>query len=95
MKLQDLRKLAIQQQARIRFPLTNSMECMVDENGVVRVPGLRSTLDVSLESELASVQRFSIEATAPGMRPRSLSRPELQAMLSPAATSGHDHDHDE
>lgn len=95
MKLQDLRKLAIQQQARIHFPLSNSMECVVDENGVVRVPGLRATLDVSLESELASVQRFSLEPAVTGSRPRPLSRPELQAMLSPVPVPGHDHDHDE
>jgi hypothetical protein len=95
MKLQDLRKLAIQQQARIRFGLSNSMECVVDENGVARIPGLRATLDVSLESELASAQRFSLEAVLAGVRPRSLSRPELQAMLAPGTSSTPDHDHDE
>lgn len=95
MKLQDLRKLAIQQQTRIRFPLSNAMECVVDENGVARVPGLRATLDVSLESELASAQRFSLEPTSAAVRPRSLSRPELQAILAPGQAATHDHDHDE
>jgi hypothetical protein len=95
MKLQDLRKLAIQKQARIRFGLSNAMECVVDENGVARVPGLRATLDVSLESELASAQRFSLEGVVAGLHPRSLSRPELQAMLTPGSASTPDHDHDE
>ena len=54
MKLVDLRKLAIRKQHKIRFRLTNGMECVIDEDGVARVPASNAVPDFNLEQELAA-----------------------------------------
>jgi hypothetical protein len=97
MKLGDLRKFAIRQQTRIRFPLGNGLECVVNEHGVAQVPALKSIPDFNLEQELAAVQHFQLDALtsdakAP-LKTRALRREELAALTggsSPAEV--HDHD---
>ena len=64
MKLADLRKLSIRRQIRIRFPLRNGMECVVNEHGIAQVPGLRSVPDFNLEQELVSAASFVLEPVA-------------------------------
>src|SRR5690349_5520162 len=54
MHLADLRKLAIKSQQRIRFPMKNGMDCLVDERGVALVPGLDRVPDFNVEAELES-----------------------------------------
>jgi hypothetical protein len=93
MKLTDLRKLAIHAESRIRFPLTNAMECVIDETGVVRIPGLRSTIDVDINQELEGAQQFFIDA--PGARPRAVGRAELQSMIGRDASHPADHEHED
>jgi hypothetical protein len=61
MKLADLRKFAIRKQTRIRFPLRNGMECVVNELGVAQVPALNRPADFNLEEELAAAETFALE----------------------------------
>jgi hypothetical protein len=97
MKLGDLRKFAIRQQTRIRFPLANGMECVVNEHGIAQVPALKSIPDFNLEQELAVAQHFQLDAlTADPKLPintRGLRRDELAALTGGAPTAEvHDHD---
>ena len=103
MTLVDLRKLAIRRQSKISFNLRNGMECVVSEDGIARVPELKSVPDFNLEQELAAASTFVMEAAIPaGMKnpakPRaaSLGRTEMSALAldSPAAAVPHD-DHDD
>jgi hypothetical protein len=97
MKLGDLRKLAIRQQTRIRFPLANGLECVVNEHGVAQVPALKSIPDFNLEQELAGAQHFHLDALAADpkipIKTRALRREELAALTDGAPTAeAHDRD---
>jgi len=61
MKLSDLRKVTVKKHLRIRFPLSNGMECIVNEHGIAEVPALRAVPAFNLEEELAGVQAFVVE----------------------------------
>jgi hypothetical protein len=93
MKLLDLRKLAVRQQFRIRFQVSNGLECVVNQHGVAQVPALRGIPDFNLEKELELVSQFVLEpAVANPKQPapaRSLTRGELAALAasSPVASA--------
>jgi hypothetical protein len=104
MTLVDLRKLAIRKQSKIRFVLSNGMECIVSADGIARVPALQGVPEFNLELELASATAFEVEAVVPaGMKnppkpkPVSMGRPELAAMVqdSPGAAASRDEHDDE
>jgi len=104
MTLADLRKLAIRKQSRIRFVLSNGMECVVSEDGIARVPALRSVPDFNLERELSGATAFLMEpgvpAGAKGRPPAKavpLGRAALAAMArdSHVAVAAHDEHDDE
>jgi hypothetical protein len=95
--LADLRKLAVRRQTRIRFALEGGLECVVNEHGVARVPGLKRAPDFNLERELAAAQRFHFdELTGDPKKPvhtRDLRREEVSALTGASATAEvHDHD---
>ena len=97
MKLGDLRKLAIRRQTRIRFPLTNGLECVVNEHGIAQVPALKGIPSFNLEEELAAAQQFQLDAlTADPKKPiqtRALRREELAALTGGSPTAEvHDHE---
>ena len=99
--LGDLRKLAIRKQFKIRFALSNGMECVIGEDGVARVPALKAQPEFKLETEFAAAAAFVLEPLTPAgqktpPKPRSLSRAELTALAShsPSAAASHD-DHDD
>jgi hypothetical protein len=103
MKLADLRKLAIRKKMTVRFPLRNGMECVIAEDGVARVPALKTQPDFNLEQELAEASSFVVEPVVavgtknpPKAKPRSMNRTEMSAMAndSPSAVAVHD-DHDD
>jgi hypothetical protein len=99
MKLADLRKLAIRSQTRIRFPLANGMECVLNEHGVARVPALKAVADFNLEQELVAVREFHCDTLTGDpkipVKTRTLRREELAALTNdgPAAET-HDHEDD-
>jgi len=96
MKLADLRKLSIRKHLKIRFQLSNGMECVVTEQGLAQIPSLARTADFNVEQELSSVAEFVLEpAGAPKKPPvasRAIGRQELTSMIgsSPAAASDHE-----
>jgi len=91
MKLGDLRKFAIRQQTRIRFPLANGLECVVNEHGIAQVPELKRIPDFNLEQELAAAQEFQLDAPAADpklpVRSRTLRRVELAALTDASPTA--------
>jgi hypothetical protein len=93
MKLGDLRRLAIKKQLKIHFKLRNGMECIVNEEGIARVPALKAIPDFNLEDELTAAETFLVEPFPPAP-PRNTTRAEMMSMsaASPAAAAQHDHD---
>lgn len=93
MKLGDLRRLTIKKQLKIHFKLRNGMECIVNEEGIARVPALKAIPDFNLEDELTAAEEFLVEA-APPAPARKTTRAEMMSMTaaSPAAAVQHDHD---
>ncbi|MGA2131703.1 MAG: hypothetical protein ABSH50_05250 [Bryobacteraceae bacterium] len=102
MTLSDLRRVTVKKRLRIRFALSNGMECIVNEHGVAQVPALRAVPAFNLEEELAITQRFVVEAAAAGekdrrqTKPRSCTRDEMLALATDGAGGepGHE-EHDE
>src|ERR1035441_846820 len=98
MKLGDLRKFAIRQQTRIRFPLANGLECVVNEHGIAQVPALQSIPDFNLERELAAAQQFHLDALTADPKIPIRTRPggrEERAALAGGAPAAEAHDHDD
>ena len=94
MNLVDIRRLAIKKQLKIHFRLKNGMECVVNEEGVARVPDLRAIPDFNVEEELSAAQEFLVEP-APPAPPRTVSRADLGAMMDTSPTAAAHHDEDE
>jgi hypothetical protein len=101
MTLADLRKFSIRKQFRIRFPLQNGLECVINERGMAQVPALKSVPDFNLEQELAGARQFVLEPVVPAgdkhpPKARPVAREELEAlaMVAPASAAAHD-DHDD
>lgn len=95
MKLSDVRRMAIRQQTRVRFPLSNGQECLVDEHGIARVPGIRDVTQINLEHELAGVQEVQLEtisATRNSSRPVKRAELEKLVQTQPSAAAHDDHD---
>ena len=104
MTLVDLRKLAIRKQSIIRFSLRNGMECVISEDGIARVPALKSVPEFNLEQELAGATAFLVEGVIPAgtknpqkPKPVPFARQELAAMVAdgPGAAAAHDEHDDE
>jgi hypothetical protein len=98
-----LRKLAIRKQSKIRFTLQNGMECVISEDGIARVPALKSVPEFNLEQELAGATAFLVEGVVPAgtknpqkTKPVPFARQELAAMAldAPGGAPAHD-EHDE
>jgi len=103
MTLVDLRRLAIRKQLRIRFGLSNGMECVVSEDGVARVPALKGVPEFSLEKELAGATAFVVEMAvqtgaknAPRPKAVAMGPAELAGMAAQSAGGGVAHvEHEE
>jgi hypothetical protein len=91
MKLADLRKLSIRQNLKIRFQLSNGMECIITEHGVAQVPALRRAPDFNLEQELVSISEFVLDSLTQDQKrpiaPRRVDREELTRMAAPAGSA--------
>jgi hypothetical protein len=93
MKLADIRRLAIRKHQKIHFRLRNGMECVVNEEGIARIPELKGIPDFNVEEELAEAAEFLLEP-APPAQPRTVARAEMTSLVSasPAAAVAHEHD---
>jgi hypothetical protein len=98
MKLADLRKVTIKTNSRIRFPLSNGMECVLNEHGIAQVPAMRAAGDFNLEEELGRAAQFTLEPAGATektkARPQVLSREEMAALVGPKSAEAHD-EHEE
>jgi hypothetical protein len=98
MTLADLRRTAIKSGVRVRFNLSNGMECVLNEHGVAQIPALRAVPTFDLEDELSRASQFSVEkATADKnkSRPQVLNREQLAAMVgTKSADAGHEEHED-
>ena len=102
MKLTDLRRVAVKNGLRVRFSLSNGMECVLNEHGLAQVPALRAVPAFNLEEELAAAQEFLVEPAEAGendrnkTRPRRYTRSEMAALATagPGGDAGHD-EHEE
>ena len=104
MRLLDVRRLAIAETARLRFSAGGNRECVIDEHGVARVPGLNGAPDFNLETELASAQEFHMEFVPRGKNakqtppPKRLTRGQVEQMCERKESGAHvaaGHDEDE
>ena len=99
MKLADLRRIAIKSSTRIRFPLSNGMECIVSEHGVAQVPAMRAAGGFNLEDELTRAAQFTLENAAPGeknkARKQTLTREQMAAMLGSKSAEAAADDHED
>ena len=93
MKLSDLRRVTVKKNLRIRFPLSNGMECVLNEHGIAQVPELRAVPAFNLEDELAAVGEFVVESASATekdkvkQKARRYTRDEMAA-LTIAGTGG-------
>ncbi len=99
MNLAALRRAAVKQRLRIRFSLSNGMECVVNEHGVAQVPALRAVPAFNLEEELAGAREFVVEPANPGAKdrpaaPRRCDPAEMAALTAGGGDAAHD-EHDE
>ena len=91
MTLSDLRRLSVKQNLRITFPLSNGMECVLNEHGVAQVPALRAVPAFSLEEECAAASLFTVESVGLSEKekakavPRRYTRDEITAMATAGA----------
>jgi hypothetical protein len=98
MNLADLRRVTVKKRLRIRFALSNGMECILNEHGVAQIPALNAVPNFNLEQELAGVQQFVVETPAAEKdrnipKPRTYTRDEMQTLTT--ASPGGEHGHDE
>jgi hypothetical protein len=97
MTLVDLRKLSIRKHLKIRFQLSNGMECVITEHGLAQVPTLQRVPDFNLEQELSSVSEFVLEpvgaaAKKPVVTPKAIGREELTSMIGASPTTAAEHE---
>jgi len=102
-RLSDLRRVAVKKQIRIRFTLSNGMECVVNQRGVAEIPALRAVPAFNLEDELSQAREFlvepaEVEAGKAGQRkaaPRKYDRDQLAALASAGGAEAAHDDHDD
>jgi len=99
MKLADLRRISIRTGVRIRFSLSNGMECVLNEHGIAQVPAMRAAGDFNLEEELSRASQFTLESAASTEKNKNrtqiLSRDEMATLAgSKNAEAAHD-EHEE
>jgi hypothetical protein len=90
-KLADLRRAAVKNNARVHFQSGEGMECVVTERGLAEVPGLRRAPGFNLEVELAAARKFVVESNGES-KPVSREEIERWAAAGPAAAQHDDHD---
>jgi hypothetical protein len=95
--LNDIRRFAIKSQSRLTFPVEGGLACVVNEHGIVKIPGLAGPPAFNLDHQFAAAGSFVLEPAAVGKdKPQAvrLGRAELAAKLGAAATEADD-EHDE
>lgn len=98
MTLNDIKRYAIKNQSSLTFPIEGGLNCVVNEHGIVKVPGLAGPPTFDLDKEFAVAAIFTVEPVATGKekpKPVRMPRAELAAKLgSGGAADAHD-EHEE
>ena len=92
MTLLELRRYAIRNRTRIHFTIPGAGDCIVDEHGLVKAPGLRAVPDFNVEASLGSIEQFVLAPAQQAFRNHKISRQDLEARLGPGTA---DHGHEE
>ena len=101
MNLSDLRKVTVKKHLRIRFPLSNGMECVVNEHGIAQVPSLRAVPTFNLEQELVATRGFVVEPADAGAKDKSkpqarrYTREQMAALATGAAGEAAHDEHED
>lgn len=90
--LTQARRLAVTKKLRIEFATTQGHQCIIDEHGVARVPGLQSAPEFSLTTEFATASEFTLVEGAQRRKVTATQLAELSGAQKPAADH---HDDDE
>jgi hypothetical protein len=99
MKLNDVRRMTVRRQVKVRFALPGGAECVIDEHGLGRVPQLDRPPEFSMEEEFGRATEFVVEPARVGTgggksQLRKLTRPELEELVGPGGPS-READHEE
>ena len=81
MNLQALRRYAIKNGVRVRFLLEPAGECLVNEQGLLKIPSLKGVTDFNVEAMLGSVEQFTIETAQEPPKRQKMTREQLEASL--------------
>jgi hypothetical protein len=99
MNLADLRRVSIKTNVRIRFTLSNGMECVLNEHGIAQVPALHAIPGFNLEAELAQAAQFTLEPAATLVKgkpkPRILTREQMSSLAGGRPSDAGHADHDD
>lgn len=100
MKLADVRKVAIRKGTKIRFAVSDSLECVINEHGIAQVPGLAGLPEFNLEDALRGASQFTLEpVSSDKKKPLASQLVTAQQLAAMAAAGGpeqpHHDEHDE
>ncbi len=76
-----LRRYAIRNRVRVWFQVQPAGECMVDEQGILKIPALKGAPDYNLANLLGTVEQFIVETRGNPPKRQKLSRQELEGRL--------------
>jgi regulator of RNase E activity RraA len=85
MNLSDVRRIAVRQKSKIEFAVPAGDICVVDDQGVVRIPGLRQAPSYRVSEEFERVEEFQLTGPA---GTRRLSRKDLETMCQASGPPG-------
>ncbi len=88
--------MAIRQQTRVHFRLSDGRDCVVKEDGIARIPGIHDIPVLNLEDEFALVDEVRLEVLGDPAKAvlRSVRRAELERLVASGPEAAAD-EHDE
>ena len=87
MTLLDLRRYAVRETTRIHFQLEPAGECIVNEDGILKIPSHNRVPTFRIDSALPGVEQFTLAPVKGAAQPRNLSRAQLEALLGAPASA--------
>jgi hypothetical protein len=91
MKLNDARRLAVRSRIELEFDTAGGMLCVIGDDGVARMPGLRSAAGINISDEFERAAQFRIRERG---EVRQISRQELESLCGGQKAAAVEH-HDE
>ena len=66
---------------RVRFQVEGAGACLVDEQGILKIPALKGVPDYNLADLLGMVEQFTVETVGNPPKRQKVSRQELEGRL--------------